>query len=202
MAPYNRDIQPCNIIVSGTSIEDILWWNDELDTDGKVLGYVKRCKITLIDFGFARALAPDDLSVDVGLEKAAKESEVNGPSRVRMYQSNNKENKLCVNGMLQDSSIDNVTKPRGRTPTRVNFGMDYSQSCVRIRDLSALGTRNYAAPEIMSGLRRATSALSLSVSSHMKNKDSRDKSKTKKALAECVSSYGMVADAFSGKSTC
>lgn len=43
-----------NIIVSGTAIEDELWWNDELDEDGVLGCYVERCCITLVDFGFAR----------------------------------------------------------------------------------------------------------------------------------------------------
>jgi serine/threonine protein kinase len=46
----HRDIQPCNIIVSGTSIDDDLWWSDDLDANGIVANYVQRCHITLIDF--------------------------------------------------------------------------------------------------------------------------------------------------------
>ena len=38
-----------------------------MDEDGMVLGYIKRCHVTVIDFGFARALCPDDLSTDIGL---------------------------------------------------------------------------------------------------------------------------------------
>lgn len=53
-AVIHRDIQPANLIISGAMIDDELWWSDELDIDGKVLAYTKKCHLTLIDFGFAR----------------------------------------------------------------------------------------------------------------------------------------------------
>ena len=61
--------------------------------------------------------------------------------------------------------------------------------------LGALGTRNYAAPEILSGMRNfaAEAKDALSSSFHKNNTHV----KKKKALGECVSSYGMTADAFS-----
>ena len=61
--------------------------------------------------------------------------------------------------------------------------------------LGALGTRNYAAPEILSGMRNlaAEAKDALSSSFHKNNTHA----KKKKGLSECVSSYGMTADAFS-----
>lgn len=56
--------------------------------------------------------------------------------------------------------------------------------------LGALGSRHYAAPEVTTGIKRITDALNLSGSSHRKNPK-------RKSLADCVSTYGMVADAFS-----
>lgn len=187
--------------MSGTSVEDELWWSDEVDVDGKVLGYIQRCHITLIDFGFARALSPDDLATDVGLDKVAKESE--GPSPMESRQSN--ETKIiCVNDSLQETSIHNLSKSRGRSLTRENSNIDASQSHKPVRDLSALGHRDYAAPEIRSGLRRVSSFLTLNSSTHSKNNSSSNKpgekkTQTKRALAGCVSSYGMVADSYSGE---
>lgn len=59
--------------------------------------------------------------------------------------------------------------------------------------------RNYAAPEIRAGLRRAVSFVTLNSSSHSKNMESNGtKAKQRRSLAACVSSYGMVADSFSG----
>lgn len=174
--------------------------------DGIVSGYIQKCKITIIDFGFARALSPDDLRTDVGLDKAVKESAMQSKSRADVEHYNSKDNDaLCVNDKIHDTSIHNkTTNARGRSITRNSFNLDSSQSHKRVRDLSALGTRNYAAPEIMSGLRKVSSYISLNSSSHSKSnlsssKASNKTAKERRALAECVSSYGMVADSFSGE---
>ena len=50
----HRDVQPCNIIVSGAHIEDDLWWSDNMDLEGKLSKMSEQCHITLVDFGFAR----------------------------------------------------------------------------------------------------------------------------------------------------
>ena len=126
------------MIVSGTSIEDSLWWSDELDVDGKVLGYIQRCHITIIDFGFARALTPDDLSTDIGLDRVAKESEMKGSPQVDLPENHGQD--ICINDMLHDTSIhNNISNSRGRSLTRSSSSMDVSQSHKRVRDLSALG---------------------------------------------------------------
>ena len=100
---------------------------------------------------------------------------------------------ISVNDMLVDPSV-HKPKSRGRSPTRNKNDMDTSQSRKRVRDLSALGTRNYVAPEIMEGLRRVSSITKMDSSFR-----SNTKAETKRSLALYVSSYGMVADAFSGE---
>ena len=52
-AVIHRDISPANLIVSGAMLQDTNWWSDEFDSEGKVLALTKKCKVTLIDFGFA-----------------------------------------------------------------------------------------------------------------------------------------------------
>ena len=52
-AVIHRDISPANLVVSGAMLQDANWWSDEFDSDGKVLALTKKCKVTLIDFGFA-----------------------------------------------------------------------------------------------------------------------------------------------------
>ena len=69
----HRDIQPCNIVVSGGAMDDDLWWSDDLDVDGKVSNMARRTRIKLVDFGFARALCPKDVDADVGLRKISDE---------------------------------------------------------------------------------------------------------------------------------
>lgn len=42
--------------------------------DGKLLRMARQCHITLIDFGFARALGPNDILDDAGLQKVMDKS--------------------------------------------------------------------------------------------------------------------------------
>jgi serine/threonine protein kinase len=59
-AVIHRDIQPCNLIVSGTSMDDDLWWSNEFDVDGTVLGFVQRCHVTLIDVSALQVIDTTD----------------------------------------------------------------------------------------------------------------------------------------------
>ncbi|KAL7533153.1 hypothetical protein ACHAWF_004361 [Thalassiosira exigua] len=198
-AVIHRDIQPANVIVSGAQMNDDLWWEDELDADGKLSGMANQCRITLVDFGFARALNPKDIKSDMGLKKVLDESDRSpSPDGPEMEQAlpvemSNLANP-CVDNALVDSSLS-PPESRGRSRTRNTEVFDNSVSHVRIRDLSALGTRNYAAPEILSGIRRIADVLSSPQDSL--NESRRQRLLKKKTLGACVSSYGMVADAFS-----
>jgi len=60
--------------------------------------------------------------------------------------------------------------------------------------LIPLGTRSYAAPEILSGIRNLADTLTSSFHSQRSGSAA---NRRKESLAECVSSYGMVCDAFS-----
>mmetsp|Transcript_11379 Transcript_11379/g.24272 ORF Transcript_11379/g.24272 Transcript_11379/m.24272 type:complete len:450 (-) Transcript_11379:269-1618(-) len=188
-AVIHRDIQPANIIVSGSQINDDLWWSDDRDVDGKVLKMAKQCHITLVDFGFARALSPTDIKTDVGLKKVDKESVHRAPEMEQatptIVEVNKFGNTSCINQALNDPSRNNGTESRGRGRTR-ELDIDNSISHAKVRDLSALGTRNYAAPEITSGIRNLVK--SLNGSNHKTSA---------KTLGACVSNYGMDADAFS-----
>lgn len=152
-----------------------------MDSDGKVSEMAKRCHLTLVDFGFARALGPNDINHnDIGLENVFDENEK--PTETDMG-----------DGKFDDVATDSqlIAQSRGRSRTRQCDALDSSVSHKRIRGLSALGTRNYAAPEILSGIRNSFRSLNDSVHKRKKNK----------TLGACVSDYGMDADAFSVGST-
>ena len=84
---------------------------------------------------------------------------------------------------------DDKPQPRGRLPRNLD------DSCSRqvLRDLSPLGTRTYAAPEVLSGIRNV-------IQLHL-DSSSRVRQKRRNSKSECTSDYGMVADAYSVGST-
>jgi hypothetical protein len=83
----------------------------------------------------------------------------------------------------------NKPQPRGRLPRNLD------DSCSRqvLRDLSPLGTRTYAAPEVLSGIRNAIK--------HHLDSSSHRRQKRRNSNSECTSDYGMVVDAYSVGST-
>lgn len=96
-----------------------------------------------------------------------------------------KDENTAPNG-LTDKETETETHSRGRS--RVRGNIDGSCSRHKVRDLSALGTRNYAAPEILSGLRKVVDSISASL----------HRRKTKRnSSSECIADYGMVAEAYS-----
>jgi serine/threonine protein kinase len=61
-AVIHRDIKPDNIVVSGANREQDEVWDDDLeDKDPDFVALLKKWHVTLVDFGFARALTPKDM---------------------------------------------------------------------------------------------------------------------------------------------
>ena len=79
--------------------------------------------------------------------------------------------------------------------------MSTSISHAKIRRLSAVGNRNYAAPEILKGIRdfpKKLLGMSMSRSSRKLNDDtSRQKEMHEQPLGDAISDYGMTVDAYS-----
>ena len=197
-AVIHRDIKPDNIIISRASPTEALCYSDGIDAETAVRN--GKWSITLIDFGFARALEPSDIEDDIGLSNLVKGFE---PDFISYSSSSPSAAILAsIDAPIEDESVHKET--RGR-----KSHMDVSKRIVR--DLSALGNRSYAAPEILRSVRRLERQLSASL--HKRNagraKKSTDEKKSalppatvkttkkKHALSACVSDYGMVADAFS-----
>jgi len=166
-AVIHRDIKPDNIIVAGASLSNRQCWSDNIDD--ATASKQGKWHITLIDFGFARALSLSELNAD---------NEGNNDSHQMPSAQVSAEH---VNEALVNTSIGSS---RGRS---ANLDASRSRKCVR--DLSALGNRHYAAPEILSGLHED------------RRNDNNEPIKERKSQQKCVSNYSMVADAFSAGAT-
>ena len=81
---------------------------------------------------------------------------------------------------IADESADSL--PRTSRRARRSAANRQSTARTKLRSMSALGTRAYAAPEIKHDLR---------------NKTLDDINRSKEALTECVADYGMIVDAYS-----
>jgi hypothetical protein len=96
---------------------------------------VTRCRITLIDFGFAIALSPSDIDNDVGLKKVQDENK--NPINFEESSGKNKKIFASIDEPLEDiSSANNSKQSRGRGSTRNLDASGTSVSHLKVRDLS------------------------------------------------------------------
>ena len=163
-------------VIYGAKLNDEACWSD--DTIGEDAAKSMRWKIKLIDFGFARPLRPEDIENGEKFLKKKKEPGVDYFGRT------------TVDGQLDNRSVHQS----GLTldvSNRSKSSLDLSRSIshLKIRSLSAVGNRNYAAPELKKGV-------------HLyKNEKDEEKGSSNIPLTEYVSDYGMTVDAFSTGST-
>ena len=169
-----------NSVVTGATRADEACWSD--DIEGCDAAKSNRWNIKLIDFGFARALGPEDIIDRKSLEKKKEpRNEFFGRS--------------SVDSQLDDRSIH-----------KSSFGLDLSSSGkqqedlsnslsrYKVRGLSAVGNRNFAAPEIKKGI-RASRRFS------KKKVEDAEQPAAQEPLSDYVSDYGMIVDAFSTGAT-
>ncbi len=164
-------------VVNGAKFKDEACWSDGVD--GNDAAKSMRWRVKLVDFGFARPLRPDDIA-DKGLLQKKKEPHDDFFGR------------STVDNKLDDRSI-HMARLGLDLSNSGKGGLDISNSVsrYRVRNLSAVGNRNFAAPEIKKGIRV------------FKWKGGKHKKSMTDAgpLTECVSDYGMIVDAFSTGAT-
>jgi serine/threonine protein kinase len=163
----HRDIKPDNMIVTGASLsQEDLYQDEDEAPECSVLR--QKWHLTLIDFGFARPLGPDDMKTDHGLRKSMT-GDMSSPKL-----------ETGLDKSLHDRMVDLSTSEHS-TKSKENR-LDRSNSRVVVRKMSALGNRFYAAPEVQK---------------NVKDMDKTRSKKPRKTLSNYVTDYGMVADAFS-----
>jgi len=151
----HRDIKPDNIMLQGW--DDGFMWADE----EKIQEAVNNClfKAILVDFGFARATRKEDYLAIEGenVERRTNSSFSVPPlSNKNYFVGRSKRGSILLNSRNRSSNM--------RASRRV------------FRAMSAVGTANFAAPEILETIRRQSASTA--------------------CLTECVSSYALISDAY------
>lgn len=127
----HRDIKPDNVIVTGANLTDDANWCDQGD-DPQVMRLLLQWHAVLIDFGFAKALTPEDV-------KGALSS---SPSK--LAELNTAREKSSSRMSLKASMFENTAEP---------LDVGKSVSKIQVLNLSAVGNMNYVAPEVLKTLR-------------------------------------------------
>jgi serine/threonine protein kinase len=132
-AVIHRDIKPDNMIVTGASLsQEDLYQDEDEAPECSVLR--QKWHLTLIDFGFARPLGPDDMKTDHGLRKSMT-GDMSSPKL-----------ETGLDKSLHDRMVDLSTSEHSKKSKENR--LDRSNSRVVVRKMSALGNRFYAAPEV------------------------------------------------------
>lgn len=161
-------------VVRGARYSDEASWSDDLDAENAAKSM--RWNIKLIDFGFARPLRPDDI-LDENMTKTKKEP------RDEFFGRSSVDNQLDEKSMHKSFGLNLSNSGKNNLDSSTS-----SISRFRINGLSAVGNRNFAAPEIKKGIRI------------FKRRGGKKKEENE-PLSECVSDYGMIVDAFSTGAT-
>jgi serine/threonine protein kinase len=202
-AVVHRDIKPDNLIVTGAvSKDDDIWDNlteengDREDGCQNWEDLLKRWKVTLVDFGFARPLTPDDVKMPtLEMRKENLRASFHAHS-MDIDWSSKGVGTTTVNvldtGQRSDSSVRSRS---GRRSSRQRFlsrddPARASMSLLFKRRMSALGNRNFAAPEIINKVQLDEQ--------YKENNASKDEAmELTETVSEYVSDYGLMVDSYS-----
>jgi serine/threonine protein kinase len=198
-AVLHRDIKPDNMIITGASLDqdDDIWDNaGEIGTKGhagidtkKDATYwtklYRRWHLTIVDFGLARALTPKDMLKDLP------------PETVR----------TVVKDVAESSHFSVLGESTSRSGRRSAMNVSTHGRSIRSlrrstsrefkRQMSAVGNRMFAAPEVQHHVRRYSIHEDSSRGGGANSTRSMTYIDVTKTLSEYVSFYGMMADAFS-----
>jgi len=198
-AIMHRDLKPDNLILVGTNshynstdldYDDDIWNDNVVDIDSK------NWKLILIDFGFARALHPDELKYQSKQQNEIKDQ-------------NNKESTAPMTSLNSplDPTIDSSSH-HGKSRRLSSSWSLHKKKYVKkidvmdnsyskdVMEMSAIGSKGYTAPEVYNGARQNKKYGKISKGSYSHFGDTYRKH-TPTSLAPCVADYSMSADGFS-----
>lgn len=212
-AVLHRDIKPDNILVTGAMSSDDSIWDNEEDADEVSLvpnqrpqpnweALRSKYKVTLIDFGFARALTPNDVSTP-SIKISLEDSQLASYHRIQTddsymdsiggigddlgssqrFTSNRSLRKRISEGVLDSSFHRLLSSSSGSDKRELNKSISHRMK----RTMSALGNRNFAAPEIINQVRPRNKP----------NIGKPDQGSTTETISNYVADYGLLVDSYS-----
>mmetsp|Transcript_60925 Transcript_60925/g.149179 ORF Transcript_60925/g.149179 Transcript_60925/m.149179 type:complete len:580 (+) Transcript_60925:227-1966(+) len=165
----------------------------------------QKWKVTLVDFGFARALTPEDVaspSLDLKNEntKAAfstrnltKGAAGNDADNGGIDSSRRKQRSNFLN-RSRHSLLSNLSR---HSMINLNDSSSVNRSIHFKRRMSALGNRNFAAPEIVNKVRHDKTSMTASGSGGNGGGEGADGMDITQTISEYVAEYGLMVDAYS-----
>ena len=161
-AVVHRDIKADNMVITGATMEQDEIWNDNSLGDRDWAALCQKWHVTVVDFGFARALTSDDMK---------KKPPKGDPRDYVSMDGSSKFLRRSRHGSIGHSNSSSRSLKR-------------STSRLFNRQMSALGNRDYAAPEITKKIEQHEPSI----------KDGKDIFHT---ISKNVSYYGLQVDAYS-----